>query len=92
LFNNDNLKLEKAQHYQFSQHDKFTKNSAYCVVNGAINSPNKMTIKININPAFTAFLEICIHSDKALFDNDNLKLEKAQHYQFSQHDKFTKTR
>jgi hypothetical protein len=29
-------------------------------------------------------------SDKALFDDDNLKLEKAQHYQFSQHDKFTK--
>jgi lipopolysaccharide export system permease protein len=35
-------------------------------------------------------LDSIVHSDKALFDNDNLKLEKAQHYQFSQHDKFTK--
>ncbi|CAC9984533.1 permease YjgP/YjgQ family protein [uncultured Gammaproteobacteria bacterium] len=35
-------------------------------------------------------LDSIIHSDKALFDNDNLNLEKAKHYQFSQNDKFTK--
>jgi lipopolysaccharide export system permease protein len=35
-------------------------------------------------------LESILHSDKALLDNDNLNLEKAKHYQFSQHDKFTK--
>jgi hypothetical protein len=29
-------------------------------LNGAINSPNKMTIKININASFTAFPTICI--------------------------------
>jgi hypothetical protein len=27
-------------------------------------------------------LDSIVHSDKALFNNDNLKLEKAQHYQF----------
>lgn len=35
-------------------------------------------------------LDSILHSDKALFDNVNLNLEKAKHYQFSQNDKFTK--